>query len=29
WLPPELAPVYRGVVEQALDGVARCFERAG
>ncbi|WP_261172718.1 serine/threonine protein kinase [Chromobacterium amazonense] len=29
WLPPELAPVYRGVVKQALDGVARCFERAG
>ncbi|QEL54209.1 serine/threonine protein kinase [Chromobacterium paludis] len=29
WLPPELAPVYRGVAEQALAGVARCFERAG
>ncbi|POZ62123.1 serine/threonine protein kinase [Chromobacterium alticapitis] len=29
WLPPELALVYRGVVEQALAGAARCFERAG
>ncbi|OHX13973.1 stress response serine/threonine protein kinase YihE [Chromobacterium sphagni] len=29
WLPPELEHVYRGVLEQALDGVARCFERAG
>ncbi|WP_434630125.1 serine/threonine protein kinase [Chromobacterium sp. CV08] len=29
WLPPELAAVYRGVAEQALAGVARCFERAG
>ena len=29
WLPPELENVYRGVLEQALEGVARCFERAG
>ncbi|OQS09695.1 stress response serine/threonine protein kinase YihE [Chromobacterium violaceum] len=29
WLPPELETVYRGVAEQALQGVARCFERAG
>lgn len=29
FIPPELEPVYRGVVEQALDGVRRCFERAG
>ncbi|MBX9268221.1 serine/threonine protein kinase [Chromobacterium violaceum] len=29
WLPPELEAVYRGVAEQALQGVARCFERAG
>ncbi|KUM04660.1 serine/threonine protein kinase [Chromobacterium subtsugae] len=29
WLPPELGNVYRGVLEQALEGVARCFERAG
>ncbi|MCD5329389.1 serine/threonine protein kinase [Chromobacterium piscinae] len=28
-LPPELEEVYRGVAEQALQGVARCFERAG
>ena len=29
WLPPGLAPVYRGLVDQALDQVARAFERAG
>jgi len=29
WLPPDLRGVYRGVVEQALAGVAACFERAG
>ncbi len=29
FLPPELADVYFGVVDQALDGVRRCFERAG
>ncbi|MBK7423337.1 MAG: serine/threonine protein kinase [Propionivibrio sp.] len=29
FLPPDLANVYFGVVDQALDGVRRCFERAG
>lgn len=29
FLPPELADVYFGVVAQALDGVRRCYERAG
>ncbi len=29
FLPPELSDVYFGVVEQALDGVRRCFGRAG
>jgi Ser/Thr protein kinase RdoA (MazF antagonist) len=29
WLPPELKAVYAGVSQQALDFVARCFERAG
>ena len=29
FIPAELAEVYRGVVAQALDGVRRCFERAG
>lgn len=29
FLPPELSEVYFGVVEQALDGVRACFERAG
>ena len=29
FLPPELDEVYFGVVEQALDGVRACFERAG
>lgn len=28
-IPPELETVYRGVVDQALDGVARCYHRAG
>jgi len=28
-IPAELLEVYRGVARQALDGVARCFERAG
>jgi len=28
-IPIELREVYRGVVAQALDGVRRCFERAG
>lgn len=29
FLPPELVAVYRGVANQALDGVRRCFDRAG
>jgi Ser/Thr protein kinase RdoA (MazF antagonist) len=29
WLPRELRAVYAGVSQQALDGVARCFDRAG
>jgi Ser/Thr protein kinase RdoA (MazF antagonist) len=29
WLPAELEGVWRGVADQALDGVRRCFERAG
>jgi len=29
FLPVELAEVYFGVVDQALDGVRRCFDRAG
>jgi Ser/Thr protein kinase RdoA (MazF antagonist) len=29
WLPAELLPVWTGVVEQALAGVRRCFQRAG
>ena len=29
FLPPELADVYFGVVDQALEGVRRCYERAG
>ncbi len=29
WLPADLLAVYHGVVDQALDGVRRCFERAG
>ncbi|MEI7612948.1 MAG: serine/threonine protein kinase [Betaproteobacteria bacterium] len=29
FLPLELEEVYFGVVDQALDGVQRCFERAG
>ncbi len=29
FIPAELVEVYRGVVAQALDGVRRCFERAG
>ena len=29
FLPPDLADVYFGVVEQALDGVRNCFARAG
>ncbi len=29
FLPRELADVYFGVVDQALDGVRRCYQRAG
>ena len=29
FIPPELLPAYTSVVAQALDGVARCYERAG
>jgi Ser/Thr protein kinase RdoA (MazF antagonist) len=29
WLPPALEPVYRGLVDQALDHVGQAFERAG
>jgi Ser/Thr protein kinase RdoA (MazF antagonist) len=29
FIPAELIEVYRGVVAQALEGVRRCFERAG
>lgn len=29
FLPKELLDVYRGVVNQALEGVSRCFDRAG
>ncbi|WP_215777915.1 serine/threonine protein kinase [Paludibacterium sp. B53371] len=29
WLPAELREVYQGVARQALDGVRRCFDRAG
>ncbi|MBI5430412.1 MAG: serine/threonine protein kinase [Nitrosomonadales bacterium] len=29
FIPSELVEVYRGVVAQALDGVRRCYDRAG
>ncbi|HSH97268.1 MAG: serine/threonine protein kinase [Methylophilaceae bacterium] len=29
FIPIELREVYRGLVKQALDGVKRCFDRAG
>jgi Ser/Thr protein kinase RdoA (MazF antagonist) len=29
WLPPGLRDVYVGLAEQAIDGVAQCFARAG
>jgi hypothetical protein len=29
FIPPELLTAWRSVLDQALDGVARCFERAG
>ncbi|MEB0140147.1 MULTISPECIES: serine/threonine protein kinase [unclassified Undibacterium] len=29
FVPPALLPAYRSVSQQVLDGVARCYERAG
>jgi len=29
YIPADIEDIYRGVVKQALDGVERCFERAG
>jgi Ser/Thr protein kinase RdoA (MazF antagonist) len=29
FIPPDIEPAYRSVVDQALDGVRHCFERAG
>ena len=29
FVPPDLLSAYRSVVDQALDGVRRCYERAG
>jgi Ser/Thr protein kinase RdoA (MazF antagonist) len=29
FIPPDLEPAYRSLVHHALDGVRRCFERAG
>ncbi|MGV7210072.1 serine/threonine protein kinase [Oxalobacteraceae bacterium A2-2] len=29
FIPPELQAAYRSVLDQALDGVQRCYERAG
>jgi Ser/Thr protein kinase RdoA (MazF antagonist) len=29
FLPPELVDAYRSVADQALDGIRRCYERAG
>jgi Ser/Thr protein kinase RdoA (MazF antagonist) len=29
WLPPDVREVYRGVVGQALEGIAACYRRAG
>lgn len=29
FIPPDLVPAYSSVVEQALEGVQRCFDRAG
>ncbi|MBZ2206930.1 serine/threonine protein kinase [Massilia soli] len=29
WIPPELLAAYSSVVDQALAGVAHCYERAG
>jgi len=29
FIPPDLLPAWASVVDQALDGVARCYDRAG
>ncbi|MFD2110480.1 serine/threonine protein kinase [Thiorhodococcus fuscus] len=29
WIPADLLPAYSSVVDQALEGVAHCYERAG
>ncbi len=29
WLPPDVRSVYAGVIQQALDEIRRCYERAG
>jgi Ser/Thr protein kinase RdoA (MazF antagonist) len=29
WVPGDLIPAYRSILDQALLGVRRCFERAG
>lgn len=29
FIPPDLLPAWRSTIDQALDGVRRCFERAG
>ena len=29
FIPPELVDAYRSIADQALDGVRRCYERAG
>jgi Ser/Thr protein kinase RdoA (MazF antagonist) len=29
FIPPDLLPAWESVADQALDGVARCFDRAG
>lgn len=29
WIPADLLPAYRSVVDQALDGVRHCYARAG
>lgn len=29
FIPPDIEPAYRSVVNQALEGVRRCFDRAG
>jgi len=29
WIPPDLEPAYRSVIDHALEGTQRCFEQAG